>query len=70
MVDDELRIHFRDQKKLAFAQLGNIRDDVVCSDSIQLRLIDERLMKLTWPQLTSFAHDNSDVLRAFLHLTS
>lgn len=27
-------------------------------------------MEQTWPQLTSFAHDNPDMLRAFFHLAS
>ena len=27
-------------------------------------------MEQTWPHLTSFAHDNSDMLRAFFHLAS
>ena len=27
-------------------------------------------MEQTWPQLTGFAHDNSDMLRAFFHLAS
>ena len=70
MVNDELRVHLGDQVEFAFAQFGNVRDDEVCVGLFQLGKMDGRTMKQTWPQLTSFAHDNSDMLRAFLHFAS
>ena len=70
MVNDELGVHFGNQVEFAFAQFGNVRDNEVCVGLFQLGIMDGRTIKRTWPQLTSFAHDNSDMLRAFLHLAS